>query len=108
MWPTARAVAAAVLGTMIGSVSVVVFMLLTLHRSGSGGLGAVSSGLSEAVVLGVLAVALVAVGGHFTLQRLGWMSPEALRTYGPVIFGGTGALIVALWVVRGMVVSGGS
>jgi hypothetical protein len=107
VWPVARLAAAAVIGSVVGSVSVVVFVLLTLNRSGSGGLGAVSFGLSEAVLLGVPALVLVAVVSYFALRRLGW-SPASLATYGPIIFRGAAALIAALWVARDMAISGGS
>jgi len=107
VWPVARLAAAAVIGSFVGSVGVVVFMLFAPNRSGSGGLGAVSFGVSEAVLLGVPAVLLVAVVSYFALRRLGW-SPASLATYGPIIFGGSAALIAALWVARGVAISGGS
>ena len=107
VWPVARLAAAAVIGAFVGSVGVVVVVLFTLNRSGSGGLGAVSFGLSEAVLLGVPAVVLVAVVSYFALRRLGW-SPASLARYGPIIFGGGAALIAALWLARGMAISGGS
>ena len=106
MWPGARLAAAAVIGSFVGSVGVVVFMLLTLNRSGSGGLASMSFGLSEAVLLGLPAVVLVAVAGYFALRRLGW-SLASLATYGPILLGGGAALITALWVARGMAISGG-
>jgi hypothetical protein len=105
VWPVARLAAAAVLGSFAGSVAVIAVVLLTLNRSGSGGIGAVSFGLSEAVVLGVPTVALVAVVGYFALRRLGWI-PASLATYGPVIVGGAAALIAALWVAWGISISG--
>lgn len=37
VWPGARLAAAAVIGSFVGSVGVVVFLFLTLNRSGSGG-----------------------------------------------------------------------
>jgi hypothetical protein len=106
VWPGARLAAAAVIGSFVGSVGVVVFMLLTLNRSGSGGLASMSFGLSEAVLLGLPAVVLVAVAGYFALRRLGW-SLARLATYGPILLGGGAALITALWVARGMAISGG-
>jgi hypothetical protein len=106
VWPVARLAAAAVLGSFVGAAGVVVFVLLTLNRSGSGGIGAASFGLSEAVILGVGLVAMVTVVGHFALQRLGWSS-ASLATYGPVTLGGGAALIAALGVARGMAISGG-
>ena len=105
VWPVVRLAAAAVIGSFVGSVGVFVFMLFTLNRSGSGGLGAVSFGVSEAVVLGVPAVVLVALVSYFALRRLGW-SPVSRARYGPIIFGGGAALIGALWVARGMAISG--
>ena len=107
VWPGARLAAAAVIGSFVGSVGVVVFVLLTMNRSGSGVLGAVSFGLSEAVLLGVPAVVLVAVVGYFALRWMG-LSPAGVARYGPIILGGGAALITALWVARGMATSGGS
>ena len=106
VWPIARIAAAAVIGSLVGSVGVVVFLFFTLNRSGSGGLGAVSFGLSEAALLGGLAVALFVVVSYFALRRPGWSS-ASLATYGPIIFGGGAALIAASWVARGMAISGG-
>ena len=102
MWPVARLVAAAVSGWFVGCVGVVVF---ALFPSRSGGLGAVSFGLSEAVLLGVPAVFLLAVVSHLILRRLEW-SPTIFTTYGPVVVGGGAALIAALWLARGMTISG--
>lgn len=107
VWPVARLTAAAVIGSFVGSVGVLVVVFFTLNRSGSGGLGAVSFGLSEAVLLGLPAVVLVAVVSYFALRRLGW-SPASLATYGPIVFGGGAALIAALWMARGMAISGGN
>ena len=101
VWPVARVMAAAFIGSVVGSVTVVVLMLLTLSRSGRGGLGAVSLGLSEAVLLGGPAVVLVAVVGSVVLRRMGW-SPARVATYGPIIFGAGAALIAASWFARGM------
>jgi hypothetical protein len=107
MWPVARLVAASVMGALVGAVGVVLVAFLTLSRSGSGGLGAVSFGVSEAVLLGVPAVILLAVVGYLSLRWLGW-SPPGLAPYGPVICGGGAALLVALWVARGMTIAGSS
>jgi len=107
VWPVARIVASVVFGSIVGAVGVVVFMLFSLNRSGSGGLGSVSFGASEAVLLGVPTLLLVAALGYFALRRLGW-SPASVGTFGPIIFGGAAALITASWVARGMAVSGGS
>jgi hypothetical protein len=93
------------MGALVGAVGVVLVAFLTLSQSGSGGLGAVSFGLSEAVLLGVPTVIVLAVVGYFALRWLGW-SPASLAPYGPVIFGGGAALLVALWVVRGMTITG--
>ena len=105
MWPIARLIAASVMGALVGAVGVVLITLLALSRSGSGGLGAVSFGLSEAVLIGVPAVILLAVVGYVALRWLGW-NPAGLATYGPAICGGGAALLVALWVARGMTVTG--
>jgi hypothetical protein len=107
VWPGARLAAAAGIGSLVGFVGVFVFVLLTMARSGSGGLGAVSLGVSEAVVLGVPVVVLIAVGGYFALRWMGW-SPADVARYGPVILGGGAALVTALWLTRGMAISGGS
>ena len=106
VWPGVRLAAAAVIGAFVGSLGVVAFVLLTMNRSGSSGLGSVSVGLSETVLLGVPAVALVAAASYFALLRLGW-SPAGLARYGPVLSGGGSALITALWLARGLAISGG-
>ena len=105
VWPVVRLAAAAVIGSFVGSLGVFVFMLFTLNRSGSGGLGAVSFGVSEAILLGVPALVLVALVSYFALRRLGW-NPARLATYGPIVVGGGAALIAALWMARGMAIFG--
>jgi hypothetical protein len=105
VWPPVRLAAAAVFGAFAAFVSIVVLVLLTLKLPGSGGIGAVSFGLSEAVVLGVPASVLAGVAGYFALRRLGW-SAAALTTYGPVVLGGAAALITGLWVAGAISNSG--
>jgi hypothetical protein len=105
VWPPVRLAAAAILGSFTALVAVVAFVLLSLRRPESAGIGAVSFGLSDAVVLGVPASALIGVAGYFTLRRLGW-SDASLTTYGPFILGGAAALITALWVASGVTNSG--
>jgi len=105
VWPAIRLAAAAVLGSLTALIAVLVFVLVALRRPASGGIGAVSFGLSEAIVLGVPASALVGVAGYFALRRLGW-SAAGLTTYGPIILGGAAALITALWVASGITNSG--
>jgi hypothetical protein len=107
VWPGARLAAAAVVGSIVGAAGVVIFALFTLNRSEKGGLGAVSFGLSEAVLPGVFVGVLIAVVSYFALRRLGWSS-ASVAIYGPIIFGGGAALIAALWMTRGMAISGGS
>jgi hypothetical protein len=70
LWSAVRAIAATMSRWMVDPIGVVVFILRILPRSGSGGVGAVSLGLSG-VVLGVPAVALLAVVGHFTPSAVG-------------------------------------
>ena len=103
--PITQAMAAAILGWVSGSVGVVAFTLLTLRLPASGGLGAVSVGLSEAGALGIAAILLLAVAGWFALPRLGWGNVDALGTYATGLLGGAAALIAALWVARALVVS---
>lgn len=59
VWPVARLAVASVMGSFVGAVGVLVFVFFTLSRSGSGGLGAVSFGLSEVILLGVPTIALM-------------------------------------------------
>ena len=101
VWPVARLVAAAVIGSLVGFVGVFLLVLLTMSRSGRGGLGAVSFGVSEAVLLGAPAIVLVAAGVYFALRWIGWSSADVTR-YGPIILGGGTALIAALWATRGV------
>ena len=107
VWPVARLAVASVMGSFVGAVGVLVFVFFTLSRSGSGGLGAVSFGLSEVILLGVPTIALIAVVGYFALRWLGW-SAASVATYGPIIFGGGTALVAALWMARGFAISGGN
>ena len=104
VWPVARLAAAVVMGAVVGVASVVVSVLLTLSRSASGGLGAVSFGLSEAVVLAIPVVILLAVAAYALLRWFGSI-PAGLAEYGPVILGGGAALLTALWLARGMAVA---
>jgi hypothetical protein len=94
------------MGLFVGAIAVVVLVLIAL-RSGSGGLGAVSLGLSEVVLLGIPALVVVAGATYFALRRLGW-SRDGLATHGSIIFGGGAALIAALWMARSLSISGGS
>jgi hypothetical protein len=105
VWPVVRLTAAAVMGYLVGAIGVAVLVLVTF-RSGSGGLAAVSFGVSEVVILGVPALVLVPGVCYVVLRRLGWSS-EGLATYGPIICGAGAALTAALWVTRGMSISGG-
>jgi len=106
VWPVVRLVAAAVLGLVAGAIASVAFALFLVSRSGSGGLGAVSFGLSEAAIVGVPALVLVAVASHFVLRAMGW-APAHVATYGSIVFGGGAALVAALWLTRAIVISGG-
>ena len=104
--PVVRIAVASVMGAFVGAaVSSVVVVLSTEHRSANGGLGAVSFGVSDAVLLGVPAAVLVVVVGYVALRWLGW-SQAGLATYGPTIVGGVAALVAALWVARGLAISG--
>lgn len=107
VWPVARLAAALVMGAVVGVVSVVLLVLLMLSRSASGGLGAVSFGLSEAVVLAVPVVILFAAAAYALLRWFGWI-PAGLVAYGPVILGGGAALLTALWLAGGMAVASGN
>ena len=104
MWPVARLIAASVFGALVGAVGVVLTAFLTLSRSTGGGSGAVSFGLSEAVLLGVPAVILLPVVGYVLLRWWGW-SAASLSPYGPTMCGGGAALLVALWALLGMTIS---
>lgn len=107
VWPGARLAAAAIIGSLVVFAGVLAFVVLTLNRSGGGGLGAVSFGASEVVLLGIATFALIALVGYVALRRLGW-SPASLASYGTIVLGGGAALITALWVTRSIVISGGS
>ena len=106
VWPVARLAAAAVSGWFVGSVGIVVFVLFSLNRSEGGGLGSVSVGLSEAILVEAPAVLLVAVVSYFVLRWLGWR-PAGLARYGPIMFGAAAALVAAS-LALGMEISGSS
>jgi hypothetical protein len=105
MWPIARLATAAVMGAVVGAAGVVLLVFFTLSRSGSGGLGAVSFGVSEAALLGVPAVILLVMAGYFALRWMGLMSTSVV-TYAPIPLGGGAALLAALWVASGIAVAG--
>jgi hypothetical protein len=107
IWPVARLIAASVFGALVGAVGVVLVAFISLSRSTGGGSGAVSFGLSEAVLVGVPAVILLLAVGYLSIRWWGW-SPARLAPYGPVICGGGVALLVALWALRGITIAGSS
>lgn len=105
IWPVARIAAASVIGFFVGAVGALAFVFLSLSRSGSGGMGAVSFGLTEVMLLGVPTIALMAVVGVFALRWMGW-SAATVAKYGPVFCGGGAALVAALWITQGLTTSG--
>lgn len=110
VWPIVRLTTAAVMGLVIGAIAVVVLVLVSMQismQTGAGGLGAVSFGLPEAIILGTPALVVVALASYFALRRLGW-NPERVATRGPIIVGAGAALIVAIWLTRTMSMSGGN
>lgn len=106
--PIAQDLGAAVLGWIIGSIGTVFVTALIAVWSqsarGSGGLGAVSGGLSdEDLVIGVVAVVVLASVARFALARPG--APPVFRRQSAVFIGAGSALLSALWTTRDIVVS---
>jgi hypothetical protein len=85
---------AVLIGTMLGSLIVVGAEIGSLaFSSPGGGLGAVSGGVSELVLIGLpVATAFAVIASHLVRQRL-----ESVAAV-PIVLGGLGAILGALWV----------
>jgi hypothetical protein len=83
----------------------VVVTILTWRLPDTGGLGAVSFGMSEAIVFWIPLLILVTLVARRALHRLGAMGPAILGTHPSIFLGGVAAVVGALWMARGIVVS---
>ena len=92
---------AALVGWVIGSFVAVAAQLASLMAQSSAGLGAVSAGLTEAVVYALPVAVVLAVAAQWVRRRVGRV------TFVPVVLGGLGALLGALWVMSSLSVSTG-
>lgn len=98
--PIARDIVSAVVGWIIGGVSAVfVTILLALQREDTAGLGAISMGLSDVTLLGLVAMVAVAIGGHLALRR------SSFSNYSSILLGAGAAVIAALWAESSVIVS---
>lgn len=103
--PAAQDLAATVIGWVVGSAVRVVVTVLTFRLPDSGGLGAVSFGISEAIVFWIPILILLALVARLALHRLGAMGPAILGTHPSIFLGGVAAVVGALSTARGIVVS---
>jgi hypothetical protein len=94
-------ISASLAGWLLGSVIVVAAELAGVMVQAPGGLGAVSAGTSEVVLFGLPIAVLLAVTAQWARRRVGHV------TVVPVVLGGLGALLGALWVTTSISVSGG-
>jgi hypothetical protein len=94
-------ISASLAGWLLGSVIVAAAELAALMVQLPSGLGAVSAGLSEVVVFGLPIAVLLAVAAHWVRRRVGHV------TVVPVVLGGLGALLGALWITASISVSVG-
>jgi hypothetical protein len=87
---------AALIGWMCGVIASLVSMLLSAAlSSGSGGIGAVSVGVAELILIGVPVVLILALVLRQILMRLARARP-ALAARTPIVLGAAGALFAAL------------
>jgi len=97
--PIAQDIGATLIGWVVGcfTVGAVAFVwLIFFHLEAErGGLGAVSLGLSETIVIGLPIAVLLAIVARTALARTG---PARLASQSPILLGGLGALLGALWV----------
>jgi hypothetical protein len=90
---------AAVVGWVLGSVVAVAAQLASLMAQSASGLGAVSAGLTEGVVLALPIAILLALAAQWVRRRAGRV------TFVPIVVGGLSALLGALWVIASISVS---
>ena len=90
--PLVQDVAAVSGATMLGWMIIIVVHVARLSHRSSSGLGAVSGGVSEPVLFVLPATVLLALGAHVIRPHLG--QTDAV----PVVLGGLGALVGAVWV----------
>jgi pimeloyl-ACP methyl ester carboxylesterase len=96
--PVLQSVGAAMVAMPVAANAMVILWSLLPTDTGSGGLGAVSVGISSAIFSVVLvAPPLLAAVFHLLLGRLSWLSPR-LQDHRPIILGAFGALGGALLV----------
>jgi hypothetical protein len=94
-------ISATVVGWVLGSVVAVAAQLASLMAQSPNGLGAVSAGLSSAVLYALPVAVLLAVAGQ-------WARPRVRRaTLVPIVLGGLAAVLGALWIMTSISVSTG-
>ena len=104
--PIVQDLVATVVGCILGAVSMVAAVFVVWEqRSEAGGLGALSFGLSETVLLGVPLAIAGALLGRLALQKLADVGPVVLASHTSIFLGAAAALTSALWVSRGVVIS---
>jgi len=95
--PIAQDMSAAFAGWLIGSVIAAAAELATLMSESSGGLGAVSFGLSDVLLFSIPVAALLAVAAHAVRRRVRRIADV------PVVVGGLAALLGAVFVTTSVV-----
>ena len=105
--PFVQNIGAAACGWVAGTIGTIFVTLFTaaVWSPGAGGLGAVSAGFSETLLLGLPAVVVFVSVARFALRPLLAAAPAVLATYAAIMIGGACALCAALWVAGGIVVS---
>ena len=93
----AQDTSAAFVGWLLGSVIAAAAELATLMSESSGGLGAVSFGLSDVLLFSIPVAALLAVAAHAVRRRVRRIADV------PVVVGGLAALLGAVFVTTSVV-----
>jgi hypothetical protein len=97
--PLFRDVAASVTGWFAGSFTAVIFTFDGIAQSGSGGLGAVSFGLSDTLITGVPVVLVLVIAGHLVRRRRP-AGDGVLGRYSAVLLGTLASGAAAFWILR--------
>ena len=99
-------IGAMIIASVLGFVVATAVLLAWLLRpTEPGGIGAVSLGFGEGIVLLTVVLIPAAVVLHFVFQRL-HVGSKALSGRSPVILGAIGGLLAALWALFSAQVSG--
>jgi hypothetical protein len=97
--PLLQDVAAGVIGWLAGAFTGVLSVFDSVAIAGSGGLGAVSFGISDTVLPGVPVVLVLLAAGHLVRRHTGG-GGGILGRYSPALVGALASAAAALWILH--------